>query len=333
MELTNRIALGALLAAALITPSTAAHAQNRGQLDRGVWTFILENDLFYAQDRNYTNGIRLEYARPPDKAPAWMPPASKLYVLFSDEAEFRETFSLGQNMYTPRDIDIYPAPSDQRPYAGWLYGEVSLIGETEDRQDSLSVSLGVVGPASLAAPTQKFVHKLIGAQKPLGWENQLRNEPALMIAYRRSWRIVQKPVGPFELEVISRAGVNLGNVFTYGAVGGAVRFGLRIPESFGAPRIQPSLPGPSYFKASQFGVYAFAGIEGRAVARNIFLDGNSFRDGPSIEKRHFVSDAQFGVTFVWPRVSLTLTDVFRTNEFYGQEDSSLFGAVSLSVIF
>lgn len=91
--------------------------------------------------------------------------------------------------------------------------------------------------------------------------------------------MVQREIGLFNLEIMPNFGINPGNVFTYASGGTSIRFGWRIPEDYGTPRIQPSIPGSSYFSTSQFGIYTFAGVEGRAVARNIFLDGNSFRDG------------------------------------------------------
>lgn len=65
-----------------------------------------------------------------------------------------------------------------------------------------------------------------------------------------------------------------------------LRLGQRLPLDYGPPRIQPSLPGSGFFVPPQdrFGWYLFAGVEGRAVARNIFLDGNTFRDSRSVDK-------------------------------------------------
>lgn len=323
----------ALFATAHTAYAADAHQDDDSAEARGVWTFILENDLFYDQDRNYTNGVRLEYATPPGAVTGWVPQRLKDSFLFPENAEYLATFAIGQNMYTPDDIDVHPAPTDQRPYAGWLYGEVSITGENGRRLHALKISLGVVGPGSLAEESQKFVHEVIGATKPLGWDDQLRNEPALLIAYQRSWRMVDKEIGPFDLEVMPSFGVNLGNVFTYAGAGGSLRFGWRMPDDYGPARIQPSIPASSYFSATQFGIYAFLGAEGRAVARNIFLDGNSFRDGPSVDKKHFTADLQVGVAMVWPRARLAYTHVFRTDEYKNQGDPSQFGAVSLSVAF
>jgi lipid A 3-O-deacylase len=78
-----------------------------------------------------------------------------------------------------------------------------------------------------------------------------------------------------EFDVIPHFGGSLGNVFTYAAAGFTVRLGSDLDQDFG-PRIRPSLPGGGYFRAQKgFNWYLFAGLEGRAGLRNIFLDGNT----------------------------------------------------------
>lgn len=51
----------------------------------------------------------------------------------------------------------------------------------------------------------------------------------------------------------------------------------------------------------------FVGAEGRAVGRNIFLDGNSFKDSPAVDKKPFVTDAIAGVAFTYSKVRLSYT--------------------------
>ncbi len=61
-----------------------------------------------------------------------------------------------------------------------------------------------------------------------------------------------------------------------------LRFGRNLEADYGPNRIRPSLSGTSYFNADYledpFGFYVYVGAQGRAVAQNIFLDGNTFRD-------------------------------------------------------
>jgi hypothetical protein len=138
---------------------------------------------------------------------------------------------------------------------------------------------------------------------------------------------------PFDLT--PHAGGALGNVFTYANAGVMLRYGKDLPLDYGPPRIQPSVPGSGFFIPQHgFGWYLFSGIEGRVVARNIFLDGNTFRDSRSVDKEPLVGDLQFGIVITWRDLRLSYTHVLRTREFKSQGDRrDDFGALSLSLQF
>ena len=76
----------------------------------------------------------------------------------------------------------------------------------------------------------------------------------------------------------------------------------------------------------------FAGIEGRAIARDMFLDGNLWRDGPRVEdRRDYTGDLQVGVALHQGDVQVAFTYVHRTEEFVAQSGPQRFGAVSISI--
>jgi hypothetical protein len=253
--------------------------------------------------------------------------------LFPDVGAVRASYAIGQNMYTPEDIEIPNPPLDDRPYAGWLYGSIGLVVETGPRLDQLELTLGVIGPASLAEQTQKFIHEITNSPEPRGWDTQLKNEPGVVLTYRRSWRrFVETTALGNTFDITPHAGGALGNVFTNANAGLTLRLGRRLPHDYGPPRIQPSLPGSGFFMPQgRFGWYVFAGMEGRAVARNIFLDGNTFRHSRSVDREPLVGDLQFGLVLTWHNVRLGYTHVMRTREFETQDESDNFGAVGLSI--
>lgn len=77
----------------------------------------------------------------------------------------------------------------------------------------------------------------------------------------------------------------------------------------------------------------FAGLDGRAVARNIFLDGNTFSDSHSVDKKPLVGDATAGVAFTLGDYRLSYSLNARSKEFDGQDGRSVFGAMTLSTRF
>ncbi len=81
------------------------------------------------------------------------------------------------------------------------------------------------------------------------------------------------------------------------------------------------------------GTYIFARAEGRAVARNIFLDGNTFGDSPSVNHQPLVADLSVGTSLNYKNTKFTYALVYRTEEFVGQRQGQLFGSVSFNLSF
>src|SRR5262249_44883781 len=160
---------------------------------------------------------------------------------------------------------------------------------------------GVVGPASGARELQKFFHRATSSRDPQGWDHQLRNELGVNVNYQHTWRAANLASGNgLAVDFSPQLGGALGNVETYANAGFKLRFGRHLPNDYGPPRIDPGLPGSGYFvPSSDFRWYLFAGAEGRLVARNIFLDGNTFHDSPSVDKKNWVGDFQAGLAMSW----------------------------------
>ena len=91
--------------------------------------------------------------------------------------------------------------------------------------------------------------------------------------------------------------------------------------------------GAGLFGGTGFAWYVFASAEGRAIARNIFLDGNTFRDSLSVDKRPFVADFQLGAVLHFDNLELTYTYVARTEEFETQGSAQQFGSVGITYRF
>jgi len=91
----------------------------------------------------------------------------------------------------------------------------------------------------------------------------------------------------------------LGNVDTHAAGAALLRLGYALPRSFdtqsGDRRLL--LPGAAAGPAEPSSVYVFAGLEGRLVLQNIFLDGNTFRSSHSVSKEELVGVPSLGVAW------------------------------------
>ena len=333
----------AIPAAALLAWAGAAAAEcSFEQTDSGrIFGVQVENDLVADVDRHYTNGIRFAFVTAEQekgtlaKLQDWVKSGAKYVPLFAQSDKQRISFAFGQNMYTPESIRVRPPDPDDRPYAGWLYGSAGIVSEGCDRLDSLDLTIGVIGPSSRAKELQSAWHKLIGAPDPKGWSSQLGDEPGIVLTWERKWRNRADPL-PFGLEVDATPHVtaSLGNVFTLAAAGATFRFGSDLPQDYGPPRIRPAAPGSDFFQPrGSFAWYLFVGGEGRAVARNIFLDGNTWEDSRSVDKIPLVGDVFAGIAVTYEQWRVTYTHTVRSPEFEEQSEFDSFGAFSVSYRF
>lgn len=302
-----------------------------------------ENDSLYADsDKHYTQGLRLSDLTPAIGAQsAWNGPfnfAGGIAPVFSQTGVLsrRAALFLGQSIFTPEDKTLkHPDPGD-RPYGAWLYAGAGLLQETDRRMlENLELAVGVVGPGALGRQTQNDFHQFIGVSQARGWSHDIQTEPGVMLSYERLWRLPLAGDGDNGVDVVPQLGATLGNVFTYGAAGAMVRIGKNLRADYGPARIRPALSGTDYFDGGaldgKLGYYIFAGVQGRAVGRNIFLDGNSFRQSPSVDKKSFVGDIQAGVSLFWSDdLRLNFSAVRRSREFEGQAAPDLIGTASLA---
>lgn len=324
---------------ALITcQAQGATPLSRGERD-GFWSLQFENDLWGSgDDRFYSHGSELSYLSL-EKPPGWLVDLSRKLPLFRLGEVSVLQYSFGQKIFTPQDTQTSRLVPDDRPYAGWLYASANLLsrfeaGPKHQVSNMFGVTLGLVGPSSLAADIQNGYHDLIGVDKVQGWDNQLKNEPGLLLTYTRKWQYFHDLPGGLEFETSPHLTGALGNIYTYAGGGMMLRLGQGLQNDMAPPNIRPGFPGVPYFHSSdRLSWYLFAGIEGRAVARNIFLDGNSFRDSHSVEKEPLVADLQFGIAFHIDNIRIALSNIWRSREFKGQDDQVRFGAINISFPF
>ena len=338
--------VAALVVVATLAAVATARAQGAGRL-----TVDEENDKFASRDdRHYTQGLRLSYLTPGITGGVLAVPFDALADRLSVPARAAPADRdrkiawtiLGQSLFTPRDTRRTTEDPHDRPYAAWLYTGASLLQESApgrpDRRmlENLELLVGVVGPAALGREAQNDVHQFLGIPGARGWRHQLRNEPGVMLGYERRWDFALPLFADLAVDVIPEAGVTLGNVMTYGQLGGIARFGRYLGVDYGPAHIRPGVTGAGLFNARAIparglGGYLFVGTQGRVVGHDVFLDGNTSGGGPSVDKRPVVADFVGGASLYWGEIlELDFTVTERTREFYGQGSEDRFGMLTLS---
>lgn len=340
-------------------------------------TVRLENDLFAGTDQNYTNGVAITAVSddiPGKLQTQCLPAPARLQAqlikflnpgFWSDAENPAYTQNVvvkfGQSMYTPEDYSRTDLILDDRPYAGLLYTGMSWNRRkrdplnNRDMLDTREITVGVIGPLSMAEQSQNAIHDLIGKYRFLGWDNQLHNEPAVQLAFDRKFRNFrgQGAVIPgFSFDSIRTLGFRVGNIETYATAGIEGRFGWNMPNDFGSYPIRPGAEnrppsaGSLHGKSSdsipaasrpRSGAHFFGTLEAKLVAHDFSLDGNLFRSSHSVTRRPWVVQAAvgFSVQRVWAGhgFRLAVMRVYRSEEFEEQKTDQTYGSIALSMEF
>lgn len=296
---------------------------------------FIENDMLARTDRYYTNGIKLGVGAPFDLLQT---PAAELLRQVAPVGSEGVHLGLffGQNIYTPRDIGIAAAQPFDRPWSAWLYVGGVAQRARGNRLDTVEVDLGMIGPAALGEQVQKNWHRLIGVKQPKGWDNQLPNEPGLLVSYLQKRRF-----GDANADVVVHGGASVGTILDLARGGALLRFGENI-SGFGPDTIEPG--GAMLHGTRASGVatrsgrewYVFAGLDHRLVAHNVFLDGNVFRNSVSVDRRPHVWDMTAGISFRIEGLRFSWTRVRRSEEFAtvrGGGGSQTFDSLNLGFEF
>jgi hypothetical protein len=283
-------------------------------------------------DRFYVNGLRLGWTSPTGQVPNFL--ADLGHTLWGGGQQ-RIGFDLAQQIYTPAGTsNAVPSPFD-RPFAGVLLGNFSLLSDTADTRSVLTVSLGLVGPASGAEELQNSFHDLIGQKHTDGWGSQIQNIPVVEILHERTWRLPMGTVAGVETDALPSLTIGLGDLRDYVQTGVTFRFGQGLDSDFGVPRLRPGLSGGDVFVPTRpFAWYVFAGVDGQAVAYDLLLQASPFRGGPHVSEVWDVGEFQGGFAVMAYGMRLTFAYVAQTQEFHGQTGGlHQFGSASLAVRF
>ncbi|MDY0361993.1 MAG: lipid A deacylase LpxR family protein [Desulforegulaceae bacterium] len=309
-----------------------------------TFSFFFENDAFFDTDREYSNGIRLSmtYSNlPPNyyKVQNFLEKIGRFTKISDGDSTQAYSLSIGQNIYTPENTQTKELVKDERPYAGLTYIGTGIISATETTMKTLEFSTGIIGPLSLAEKTQKTIHETFGWQEPMGWDNQLSNEPFIEIVFSKRWKKKNISNNGFGFDLIPEMGAGIGNALVYLQTGINFRVGYNIPNDFGTPRIRPATDtnfpldktDPRFYpKYKRLGLYLFCSADALYVPRNIFLDGNTFKNSHSVKRNPVIGSTIAGLGVIIHRFNIIYGHVFNTKVYETEKDRQYYGTISVS---
>jgi hypothetical protein len=320
--------------------SNPAEVSSGGCCRGGVFQAWEENDSVTGTDHNYTQGLRFTWLAPEytrNDAPAWLHWYADGLPAFGYEVDkVRWGVTTGQSIFTPDDISIAALQPDDRPYAATIYAAplIQRRGLTSGGiavMEEIRVDLGWIGPGALGGEAQNFIHRNWKIGQAKGWANQIRNEPLGSVSVARTWRVeVGGNRDEGAVEWLPYLGMAAGTPRTHAAAGSILRIGVRMPDDFGQPTIRSILPSSGGGHTSGFGVQLFAGLEGKAIARDSTIEGNLWKESHHLEAVPWGLEGRIGVMLTWSRVDLGFSYNYETREYSDQDHNHDYGSLWLN---
>jgi len=302
-----------LMGLVVIAPGT--HAAQNIRLE-------LSNDIILSSDNQFTNGtsvvVSSELSGSLDKT-AGTPAFGKSLLSWAipdrPGLNYRESWSFGQNMQTPANIERPTLIENDVPYIGFLGWGNGFYGFNDDAFFGAQWLFGWVGEEAFAEETQKTVHALISGDDPEGWDNQLSFEPALNVYVSAKQKFYQNAW----MDAALSGDVALGNIMTYAQPGLEFRFGDRpqgfhfIPDPIGRnmdynASLQPVRGAHFYASVALRATYFVWSLP---VEGNLLVD-NEWTDRNTIDINRAVGQAIFGLHWVGARFGAHLSLLMST---------------------
>ncbi len=268
----------------------------------------IDNDAVSDSDDYYTHGFNFSWVSGDLEdwrgtgLPSWASAPLDDLAFLNREGDLKLfAHSISQRFFTPSDIEATSAPADDLPYSAFLYWTGTASAQNRERLDAVSVSLGFSGPPALGEEFQNGYHRLIGSNTAKGWDDQLRFEPVLNAAYerRQRWLSFGRESG-WNGDVIGNAQGTLGNLITSATAGLTLRAGYRVPDDFRIPTPFLGDETVGLRRTSDdgqgFSLYGFVGLFATGIAHALYLDGNTFESGPSVDRRFGTTRIATGLT-------------------------------------
>ncbi|NRB39953.1 MAG: lipid A deacylase LpxR family protein [Pseudomonadales bacterium] len=296
--------------------------------------------MFVQSDNDYTNGLVFGWGHSPSETfedldiPDWIRYISEwTYINAGDDKTYSVSYGISQGMFTPTDISETELIPEDRPYAGLLTWQGRITSFDHRTANSLALTLGMAGPASLAEQSQKTIHKMTGSEEPMSWDNQIENEPVFTIDAEHIIRMGYLEVGE-QVDVdgnfYSTAG--LGNLRSEVGTGFVFRIGTQLDKDFAY--VNPS-PARRFNRLGSGNTVGFnwqiaTALYGRYVFNDISIEGNTFKDSHGVTLIHEQAIMSIAFKMSWHNWGGLFTVQRGSDTFEEQDSNATFGAISFT---
>lgn len=326
----------------LLCGAAYAYAQDSGTVKpfkKHQIILLTENDAYFNPyiDRDYSAGTRIAYSSKEwdfksDDAPDYLRWLGKI-SLYPHQNVTKFTFAVSQEIYTPETKSNIPPP-DEYPYGGFLYLSAGVVQRRTNTEERIWIEAGITGPASFAQNMQDLVHNNVNTSNNSalsGWDYQIKGEFVFNINYQFTGKVRLLDTKWFDIELLPAMALALGNGRTHLDGSAKIKMGYNTDIDFGVSKINFAADSPSVY-SDEFSFYVYAGAGGRIVARNMFIQGNSW-ESPRLSVNPFVYYLEAGLAIAYKGCRVVYGITYKSKEFTSQKSSDTYGSISVSFAF
>ena len=297
----------------------------------------MENDLIAQQDSQYTGGAKVDVIYKIENPDGLY----NLLLLNDSKVYLFRSFAFASQLYTPADLEEKEPIYNDWSYAAWTYFEVGVHKSTYKTLNSLLLKVGIVGPSAQGKEVQTAIHKWTGCETPEGWDNQLYDELGIDMTYIYKQRYEYENDKRLGISVVPSFEADLGNISTKASLGLFFRSGYNIAKDFGLSTMsvggESGIPAYKEQKMSLKQKWSFSfnlALTGSAVARDIFVEGNTFRKSiVRHERNNFVAYVGTGISLRYNSFNLDFMQTYNTPKAADIKRSKKVGTVLLTYLY
>lgn len=308
--------------ACMLMTANSLSAQTRNY--KSSFGFRTENDAYlgFGSDRYYTNGLFINYSHAIRQADT-----SGRFIKKTWEAE------AGQSIYNAQTGAVPDISYVDRPFAGFLYASGKMNWFKKDGQQiSAGLTIGTIGPHSLAQDAQELLHDVVGFYEINGWQYQVKNELGVNAQFEYK-RPLARTGRNTDFSLSSRA--SLGTTFTGAAAGILFRAG-DINELYQSASTGSRISNQEDSTVPERELFFYTQPMLQVVGYDATIQGGVFRDDKgavTYTPRRLVYSQEVGVRYAKDRWMLSLSAIFKTKELKSQVRSNQYGSASLFYSF
>ena len=260
----------------------------------GNWLSIQwDNDVVFQTDRYYTNGLKMEYFNSGLNHSF----ADYIHPGHNDQDKVFYSFSVQQDIFTPRDKSSLTSQALDRPFASYLLfgSRKTIINAHRNLITQSELQLGLLGKYSGGEWLQNGIHSALPTSREFaGWENQIRSD--ILINY--GLRLEKQLSGSNWYNISASAEGKIGLPYTFAGMGIHLRLGS-VRQYFDFLHLYVSRDIESF---------VYTSLNGRYLAYNATIQGGLLNrpEENHLEINNFIYDLDNGIHLAYHSVKVNL---------------------------